>query len=184
MTTGPAPLKREKFKDLTKAQAARLAGAIWIYGSIDIKREKARTKSQEKKYYYYPRIALSMPIPLSLDYVNDTGGNAYAGEDGYYSLIIDEPELVKKRLKEILPFMSGEEAKQIEIALEILRIKRSKDLRPTDKQQKLDELYKQWLESHKRLKKWIKEFKAKCEKKPKERVPRKIWTKAYAWEDC
>lgn len=184
MATGPALSKKKKYRDLSCAEAARLAGAIWIYGSINIKREKARTKQAQGRYYYYPRIILSMPIPLPFDYARDTGGNAYAGKDGHYTLIIDEQVLVEKRLKEISSFMSGEEAKQIEIALEIIRINRSKDLTPTEKQRRLDELYGQWQESCKRLKKWIKEFKTRCEKIPKSRVPRKIWTKAYAWEDC
>jgi hypothetical protein len=177
--------KGKKYKDLTTAEAARLAGEIWIYGSIDIEYHKERPR------YYYPRIMLTMPSPLPFDYKKGEDEKVWVEErDGkeYFTLEIGKQELVEKRLTEILPFMGGEERKQIEIALKIIMIKRlirykKKKERET---QELAKLYTQWKECRDRLEKWVEDFKAKHQKVrcARGRVPTKIWNKAYLLEDC
>ncbi|NIO21679.1 MAG: hypothetical protein GTN76_13340, partial [Candidatus Aenigmarchaeota archaeon] len=109
---------KEEYRNLSKAEAARLAGALWIHGSVDIEH------SRERKYYY-PRINLSMPNPLPYDYRDDIGGRVYRGKK-YFTLQLKKQKLVEKRLKEILPFMTGEERKQIDIALQIIKTNRSR----------------------------------------------------------
>jgi len=183
MTTSPAPSKREKYKDLTTAEAARLAGAIWIYGSIDIEYHKKRPR------YYYPRIMLTMPNPLPFDYRKGKDEKVWVEErDGkkYFTLEIGRQELVEKRLTEILPFMGGEERKQIKIALKIIMIKCLVRYKKEKKRetQELAKLYIQWKECRGRLEKWVEDFKAKHRKAKRRRVPAQIWNKAYLLEDC
>jgi len=159
--------RREEYKNLSQAEASRLAGAIWIYGGIHISGTN-------------PRIIITMPIPLVYQYKEEVGGHVYQGEDGYFTLQIAEQLLVKKRLEEIQPFMSGEEAIQIRLALEIIRTKES-GLPRQKLVEKIEELIEDWKRSRNRLKRWIEEFVAGHKDERKGGIPRGIWNKAYDW---
>lgn len=167
---------KNKYKDLSNAEKARLAGAIWIHGSIDIEYSR-------KRGYYYPRIMLSMPNPLPFDYAKDPKEKVWVGNDGCFTLEIGRQKLVEKRLNEILPYIGGIEKEQIEIALQIIKINSLRKKTEKEKQ-KLRELYGQWKECSERLEKWVKDFKARYQNVKRRRVPAKIWNKAYLLEDC
>ena len=166
---------KEKLNEIEKA---RLAGVIWVFGSIDVEYRKI---TQD----YRPRIAISMPNPLPFQYKEDAGGIVYAGKRrGHFILMIRKLDLVEKRLKEIRPFISGEEGNQIDLSLEILKTRRSNK---KGKEQKLKDLYKEFKSSQKRLENWIKDFRTKCENMEVPQISRNlqmIWNKAYIWEDC
>jgi hypothetical protein len=186
MTTSPTPSEGKKYKDLATAEAARLAGAIWIHGAIDIEYHEDKSG---KPVYYYPRIMLTMPNRLPFDYQKDTGGNIWVEERAgkeYFTLEIGTQDLVEKRLIEILPFIGGEERKQIQIALKIIMINRIKKYKKdkTKEMQMLGELYNQWKECRERLETWVKDFKAKYQDVERKRVPMEIWNKAYRLGDC
>ena len=159
--------KNRKYRDLTEQEKVRLAGAIWIYGSIHVPRS-------------VPRIVISMPIPLVYQYKKDVGGYVYRGEDGYFTLQISKRELVKKRLEEIQPFMGGEEAIQIGLALEMIRTKES-SLTSNKRKEKLKELREDWKRSKERLRQWMEEFVKSHKDKPEVSVPKGIWNRAYDW---
>lgn len=162
---------------MNDVEKARLAGAIWIHGSIDI-------EHSTKRQYYYPRIMLSMKNLLPFDYQKDMGGNVWAGNDGYITPEIGKQKLVEKRLKEILPLM-GEcslEKKQIEIALKIIEINKSGEPK-TEKKKKLEELYQQSKKLREELKNWIQDFKAEYKDVEKKNIPAKIWNRANLLED-
>ena len=163
--------KDDKFPDLTKPKKARLAGAIWIYGSIHVPTPRAD-----------PKIVISMPIPLAYHYKEDSGGLVTRGDDGYFTLQIAGQKLVKKRLEEIQPLMGGEEAIQIDLALKMLRTKES-NLTTNERNKKLDELYAKYDRSRKRLEQWMKKFveSHKDEPEKKMRGRKQIWNKAYDW---
>ena len=173
--------KKEKYKDLSQDEAARLAGAVWIFGSVDIEYSKRRPR------YYYPRIMLTMPNPLPFDYQKDMGGKVWVDERNgkkYFTLEIGKQKLVKKRMKEILPFIAGEEAKQIKLALQIIKTKGLKDLTKDQKTHQLRKLFDDWKRSRGKLKVWVEDFKAKHQSAPTRRVPIEIWNRAYLLEDC
>ena len=161
--------KEQKYRDLTEQEKARLVGAIWIYGSIHV-------PSADEN----PRIVISMPIPLPYHYQKDVDGGAYRGEDGYFTLQISGQKLVKKRLEEIQPFMGGEEAIQIGLALEMIRTKES-NLTQNEKNEKLNELYKDWQRSRNRLEQWMKKFVESHKDEPEKPISKKIWNRAYDW---
>jgi hypothetical protein len=166
---------------LNDAEKARLAGAIWIHGSINIEHSR-------KRNYYYPRIMLSMRNPLPFDYQKDTGGKVWAGKDGCITLEIGKQELVGKRLKEVLPLMGGIEKEQIGIALQIIEIGRTERPRTEkgkkEKRKKLKKLYDQFKELSDKLENWIQVFKAEHKDVKRKRIPAQIWNKAYRLEDC
>lgn len=56
--------KNQKYRDLTEQEKVRLAGAIWIYGSIHV-------SSSDLK------ILILMPMPLVYQYKEDVGGHVY-----------------------------------------------------------------------------------------------------------
>lgn len=173
--------KREEYRNLSQAEAARLAGAIWIFGSIDIEH------SRKRPLYYYPRIMLTMPNPLPFDYRKDEHEKVWIEERNgkkYFILEIGRQKLVEKRMKEILPFIGGEEAEQIRLALKIIETKRSRELSREEKTQKLKTLHEEWKQSRERLRTWVEDFKAKHKDAPPRRVPIEIWNKAYLLEDC
>lgn len=161
----------QEYRDLTEQEKARLAGAIWIYGSIHVPRARDN-----------PRINMSMPIPLAYHYKEDSGGLVTRGDDGYFTLQIGGQKLVKKRLEEIQPFMGGEEAIQIGLALEMIRTKES-NLTTDEKNEKLDELYADWKRSRNRLEQWMKKFVESHKDKPEKpmRDIKQIWNRAYDW---
>lgn len=174
--------KKEEFRALSPVEIARLAGVVWIYGSIDIEKQPEKDeKGNIIKCYYYPRIMITMPIPLPYHYWEDVSGEVLAGEDGTFTLEIERPpELVKTRLAELQPYMSGEEAVQIGLALEVFRTKESSLLTEPEKQQKLEELYQDLKRSQARLERWIEKFVEAHKDEEKGKVPSKIW-KTYAW---
>jgi len=180
---GKSRQSKKKPRDLTDVEKARLVGAIWIHGSIDLERHNNEDGSLS---YLYPRIMLSMPNPLPYDFKKDTDGTVRRGNDGVFTLEIGTQELVEKRLKEILPLMGGEEKKQIEIALQIIEINRSKRYKKNKEieMRELERLYEQWDECRGNLENWIKEFKNKYQNVKEANIPSKIWTKAYQLEDC
>jgi hypothetical protein len=165
------PSKKNEIRDLSRAEAARLAGAIWIYGGIHVSGSN-------------PRIVITMPVPLVYEYQKDFGGSTYRGEDGYFTLQIAGRSLVKKRLKEIQSFMSGEEVIQIGLALEIIRTKEEWPASER-KVERLNELTEDWKRSRDRLKQWIEDFVKdhKDEIMSEGEIPTAIWNKAYAWTD-
>lgn len=168
--------RQEEYKDLSQAEAASLAGAIWIHGSIDIEHSR-------KRGYYYPRIMLSMTNPLPYHYKERIGdGKVYRGKE-FFTLQLKKQEPVEKRLQEILPFMGGEEEKQIEIALQIIKINRSEPP-GAERKQKLETLYDQWKRYRDKLEDWIKKFKAEHQNVERRHIPVKIWNRAYRLEDC
>ena len=157
----------ETIRKLDPPEKARLAGAIWIYGGIHIAGNQ-------------PRIVITMPIPLVYQFQKDYGGEVYLGEDGYFTLQIHRLELVEHRLEEIRPFMSGEEAIQLSLALEIIKNKKSKQ--PSTRREKQKELIEDWKRSRDRLKRRIEDFVHSHKNEPvSKRVPHGIWNKAYDW---
>lgn len=163
--------KDQEYRDLTKQEKARLAGAIWIYGSIHV-----------PTAYDDPKIIMSMPIPLAYHYKEDSGGLVTRGDDGYFTLQIAGKKLVKKRLEEIQPFMGGEEAIQIGLALEMIRTKDS-SLTKNEKNKKLCELYADWKISRYRLEQWMKKLVESHKDEPEKsmRDRKRIWNRAYDW---
>lgn len=161
MTNCSTPSKKNEIKGLSDVEAARLAGVIWIYGGIHVSGSD-------------PRIVITMPIPLAYEYEKDFGGHTYRGKDGYFTLQIAGQPLVKKRLEEIQPFMSGEEAEQIRLALEIIQT-------PKEKKEELKRLIADWKKSKNKLEQWMKEFVENHKKEPVSKIPADIWRKAYLW---
>ena len=163
--------KEPEIKNLSCAETARLAGVIWIYGGIFISGD-------------YPRINITVPIPIVYEFQEDFGGKAYREKDGYFTLQISGKELVKKRLKEIQSFMGGEESEQIRLALEICRINDS-TLSPTEKTEKREKLKEEFNESVNKLKNWMKEFVKKNKNKPisDKPMPSSLWKAAYNWSE-
>jgi len=134
MANKPVQKKNNEIRDLSDPEKARLAGAIWIHGSIDIEHHKPKPRSKE---YFYPRIMLSMQNTLPYHYQEDMQGEVHPGKKGYFTLEIGTQDLVEKRLREILDFMSGIEKEQIIIALRVIEINKSK-LSHAEKMQKLN----------------------------------------------
>lgn len=162
-------LKKNEERNLNNTEKAILAGAIWIYGGINVSGPS-------------PRIQITMPIPLVYKFEDDFGGNAYRGKDGYFTLQIAKESLVIRRLEEIRPFLIGTvESKQIDLALEIIQTKRS-ELTPKEKQERIEELKKEGKGSQNELKKWMEEFVESHRNEPvSASIPKAIWTKAYDW---
>lgn len=162
-------------KNLNFHEKARLAGVIWAHGCIHIDYDK-------RKEIYSPRIIISIKNRIPHHYRNDVGGIVRYGENGYYELDIRRKALVKKRLKEILPFIGGEEEKQIIIALKILSLKEENPISDEAKKE-MKKLYEKWLESRARLEKWIRDFKRTIPILSPVRLPTKIWNRTYLFED-
>jgi hypothetical protein len=185
MNVSTSKSERKESKNLSDAEKARLAGAIWFYGSIDIERSRERG-------YYYPRIVITMPNPLPYMLREDVGGGVvYPGKrelrrgrrevEKQFTLMIKKQALVEKLLKEIKGIVGGFEEEQIGIALEIFDVKRSKG---KDEKERLKELFEEWKQKRVELEKWVKAFKAKYRDVEEKRIPVKIWNRAYLLEDC
>lgn len=161
--------KKVEYRDLSEPEKAKLAGAIWIYGSIHISGKE-------------PRIILTMPIPLVYQYKRDFGGTAYSVADGYFILQI-AGKLAQKRLEEIQPFVGGEEAEQVRLALDIIKTKES-SMSDEEKEERINKLIKDWKKSVHKLKAWMEDFVEECRNKSvSPRMPFRIWNKAYDWAD-
>ncbi len=78
--------------------------------------------------------------------------------------------------------MTGEEAIQIGLALEIIQTKES-DLAPEKQKEKITELIQDWNRSRNRLREWMEEFvkKHREDRVSEKGIPIKIWNKAYDW---
>jgi len=184
MNVNTSQSERKESKNLSTIEKARLAGAIWFYGSIDI-------EHSEKQGYYCPRIVITMPNPLPYKLKEDVGGEVYPGKGKLgkgrreagkqFTLMIKKQALVEKLLKEIKGMVGGLEEKQIDIALEIFDVKRSNG---EGKEERLEELFEKWKRKRAKLEKWVKGFKAKYRDVKEKHIPVEIWNRAYLLEDC
>lgn len=188
MNVNTSKSERKESKNLSTIEKARLAGAIWFYGSIDIEHSK-------EQGYYCPRIVITMPNPLPYKLQEDVGGGiVYPSIDRkkklktgrrevekQFTLMIKQKALVEKLLKEIKRMVGGLEEKQIDIALEIFDVNRSKE---EDKKERLKELFEKWNQKRVELKEWVENLKATYRDIEKKRIPVDIWNRAYLLEDC
>lgn len=166
-----------KDKGLNRKKLARLAGAIWIHGSIDVEYSRDRP-------YYLPRIVLTMKNLLPYAYCEDVGGRVYHGRNGTYTLMIKRWRLVKQLLEGIREFIGGEEEKQIDIALEIIRINHSGRLSKAKNMPQLEKLHAQWKECRARIEKWAEDLRTQHGHEKEVDVPVEIWSRAYPFEAC
>ena len=159
----------ETTQPYSPAQAAMLAGAIWIYGGIHFSGKN-----------YVPVILVTMPSPLVYVYQKDFGGDVYRDKEGYFTLQIKRQEEVRQALLAIRYFLSGEEAIQVQLALKLMEVKHSR-LLPDEKLQQLKKLTADWKESRNRLEEWMKELvaKHKNDRISENEIPIAIWIKAY-----
>lgn len=165
--------KKKERRDLSETEKVKLAGAIWIYGSIDLEIHRDKSK---KLVYCYPRIMLSILNLLAYDYEKDTEGHVWAGKDGYYTLEIGPQDLIEKRLKEILPYLSGVEKRQADIALQVITLNRSGK---AGKENEFEALITEWKKCRSELKNWVKKLRDQYKDVKKEDHPTSIWSRAY-----
>jgi hypothetical protein len=161
MTTPSRILEDDKEK---KQKAVRLAGAIWIYGSILAYGQPP-----------VPEIKITMPIPLVYDYKEDFGGRVFRGKDGYFTLQIKAKDEVRKALEAIKDLIGGVEEEQIQILLDILDAKQTRKSKERD--EKLEILFKKWESQKQKLDEWMKKFVMDHKDEPIRPVPIKIWDK-------
>lgn len=174
-------MKSEK-PTLDSDKIAILAGAIWIFGSIDIEHSKTRG-------YFQPRIMITMPMPLPYHYREFAGGNVWVEKDGMFTLDIGRQREVWKLLNDLKQYLGGEERIQVESALEIMELNRSRRLPKEEKNQKRTEAFNRFKESRAWLEKWNDKFLEDNDKaireglKKKRKIPRAIWNRAYNWPE-
>jgi len=162
-------------KNLSFHEKARFAGTIWNHGAIHIEYDK-------KKDNYSPRIIISMKNRIPHHYRDVVGGIVRYGKNGYYELDIRRQAAVKKRLEEVLPFIGGEEEKQIIIALKILSLKKERPI-SNEAKKEMKKLYDEWLESRERLERWIMDFKEGLPILSPIRLLTTLWNRTHLFED-
>ena len=167
--------RESKGKDkLDIFEIVQLAGAIWSHGAIHMDFDPRPSRNTASV-----RICITMNSKILYDYVKFTGGNIYALKNGLFLLDIHAQDLVYKRLREIHPYLKGVEKEQINIALELLTLLKSKARYNQEDKKQMKVLYDKWIEQRNALDHWINDFNLDIPKQKKVSAPYQIWSRTH-----